>query len=147
MLTIHNKMLDAQITQQASYSSSPSITLPSKPKLNPSEQCNAMILRGTDNLRGLKGKEVSSASGGVLNDDVVKDPSEVSKDPKHTFPKPYIMPSPFPQKMANTKLDIQFGKFLEVLNKLYINIPLTNALSQMSSYAKLLKKFCLIKES
>ena len=38
------------------------------------------------------------------------------------------------------KLDLQFGKFLEVLKKLYINIPFTEALSQLPSYAKFLKK-------
>jgi len=41
--------------------------------------------------------------------------------------------------MAKAKLNLQFGKFLEVLNKLYINIPFTNALHQMLSYAKFLK--------
>ena len=42
--------------------------------------------------------------------------------------------------MAKAKLDQQFGKFLEVLKKLYINIPFPNALSQLSSYAKFLKE-------
>ncbi|XP_021672393.2 uncharacterized protein LOC110658913 [Hevea brasiliensis] len=38
------------------------------------------------------------------------------------------------------KLDKQFGKFLEVLQKLYINIPFTEALSHMASYTKFLKE-------
>ncbi|KAJ9128670.1 hypothetical protein P3X46_034626, partial [Hevea brasiliensis] len=38
------------------------------------------------------------------------------------------------------KLDRQFGKFLEVLKKLYINVPFVDALSQMPSYAKFLKE-------
>ncbi|KAJ8753483.1 hypothetical protein K2173_019882 [Erythroxylum novogranatense] len=42
--------------------------------------------------------------------------------------------------MAKAKLDAQFGKFLEVLKKLYINIPFTDALSQMPFYAKFLKE-------
>ena len=42
--------------------------------------------------------------------------------------------------MAKAKLDLQFGKFLEVLKKLYINIPFATALSQMRSYAKFLKE-------
>jgi len=42
--------------------------------------------------------------------------------------------------MAKAKVEHQFGKFLEVLKKLYINIPFTNASSQMSSYAKFLKE-------
>ena len=42
--------------------------------------------------------------------------------------------------MAKAKLDLQFGKFLEVLKKLYINIPFTETLSQMPSYAKFFKE-------
>ena len=42
--------------------------------------------------------------------------------------------------MAHAKLDLQFGKFLKVLKKFYINIPFTEALSQMPSYAKVLKE-------
>jgi len=41
--------------------------------------------------------------------------------------------------MAKAKLDLQFGKFLDVLKKLHFNIPFTDALSQMPSYAKFLK--------
>ncbi|KAJ9169018.1 hypothetical protein P3X46_020488 [Hevea brasiliensis] len=49
-------------------------------------------------------------------------------------------PLPFPQRFQKAKLDKQFGKFLEVLQKLYINIPFTEALSEMPSYAKFLKE-------
>jgi len=42
--------------------------------------------------------------------------------------------------MANVKLDLQFGKFLKVIKKLYINIPFTETLSQIPSYAKFLKE-------
>jgi len=42
--------------------------------------------------------------------------------------------------MAEAKLDLQFGKFLEFLKKLYISIPFTDVLSQMLSYAKFLKE-------
>jgi len=49
--------------------------------------------------------------------------------------------------MAKAKLDLQFEKFLEVLKKLYINIPFIEALSQMPSYAKLLKEILSNKES
>ena len=42
--------------------------------------------------------------------------------------------------MTTAKLDLQFGKFLEILKKLYINIPFTEGLTQMPSYAKFLKE-------
>ncbi|XP_060183121.1 uncharacterized protein LOC132613083 [Lycium barbarum] len=41
--------------------------------------------------------------------------------------------------MKREKLDKQFSKFLEILKQLYIDIPFTNALTQMPSYAKFLK--------
>ena len=82
--------------------------------------------------------EVSSPSNDV-NDDVASDANEVPKGPTQTFPTPCTLPLLFPQRMAKVRLDLQFRKFLDVLNKLYLNIPFTNALFQMLSYAKLLK--------
>jgi len=42
--------------------------------------------------------------------------------------------------MAKEKLDMQFGKFLDALKKLHINIPVVEALTQMPSHAKFLKE-------
>ncbi|KAJ9141094.1 hypothetical protein P3X46_031670 [Hevea brasiliensis] len=55
-------------------------------------------------------------------------------------PPPYKPPLPYPQRFQKAKLDKQFRKFLKVLKKLYINIPFTDAISQMPSYAKFLKE-------
>jgi len=68
-------------------------------------------------------KEMSSPSKEVI-DDVIHKSDEVPKDPKTVALKPYTPALPFHQRMAKGKLDSQFGKFLEVLKKLYINIPL-----------------------
>jgi len=96
-----------------------------------------MILRGGKQLEGPKGvsndeslqvkhddnveiveEEVFISSNDLHKDDVVKDADVVPKDSKQTSPKPYTPPLPFPQRMAKAKLDLQFGKFLEVLKKL-----------------------------
>jgi len=45
LLTTYNKVLDTQIAQQASSSSTPSSILPSKPEPNPREYCNAIVLK------------------------------------------------------------------------------------------------------
>jgi len=37
-------------------------------------------------------------------------------------------------------LDEQFRKFIEMMNKLYINVPFTKVLTQMPTYAKFLKE-------
>ncbi|KAJ9158578.1 hypothetical protein P3X46_024146 [Hevea brasiliensis] len=43
-------------------------------------------------------------------------------------------------RFHKAQLDKRFGKFLEVLKKLYINIPFTDVISQMPSYAKFLRE-------
>ena len=45
---------------------------------------------------------------------------------------------PFPRRNQKTKMDEQFGKFVEVIQKLYINIPLLDAI-QVPTYAKYLR--------
>ena len=45
---------------------------------------------------------------------------------------------PFPRRNRKAKMDEQFGKFIEVIQKLYIYIPLLDAI-QVPTYAKYLK--------
>ena len=53
---------------------------------------------------------------------------------------PFIVPKlPYPARFQSAKIYEQFAKFLEVLNRLTINIPFTEAIKQMPSYAKFLK--------
>jgi len=73
--------------------------------------------------------KVSVPPNEVIDD--VHESKEPPKDSNIASPKPYNPPLPFPQRMAKVKLDLQFRKFLQVLEKLYINIPFTEALSQM----------------
>ena len=49
LLTTHNKMLETQIAQEASSSTTPLDGLPSKPEQNPREQYNAIALRSGTN--------------------------------------------------------------------------------------------------
>jgi len=52
LLTTHNKMLETQITQQATSSITLPSRLPSKPEQNPREQCNVIVLRSGTQLEG-----------------------------------------------------------------------------------------------
>jgi len=155
MLTTHSKTLEAQIAQKDSFSSTLPNRFSSKPEPSHREQCNVMILRGGQQLEEPKGVTHNESFHGKnedienveestpskeLIDNVVHKSDKVPKDLKITSPKPYTSPLLFPQRMAKAKLDLQFGKFLEVLKKLYINIPFTEALTQMPSYAKFLKE-------
>ncbi|XP_057996598.1 uncharacterized protein LOC131175918 [Hevea brasiliensis] len=65
---------------------------------------------------------------------------EKEEEEKYVPPTPYKPPLPYPQRFQKAKLDKQFENFLEVLKKLYINIPFTDAISQMPSYTKFLKE-------
>jgi len=47
-------MLETQIAHQAGSSSTPPGRLPNKPKQNPREQCNAIVLRSGTKLEGPK---------------------------------------------------------------------------------------------
>jgi len=48
-------MLEIQIAQQSNSSTTPPGRLPSKPKQNPREQCNAIVLRNGTQLEGPEG--------------------------------------------------------------------------------------------
>ncbi|KAM6546198.1 hypothetical protein CsatB_026934 [Cannabis sativa] len=63
-------------------------------------------------------------------------PDSQQSAPVCSSPKP---PLPFPQRFQKQQQDGQFKKFLDVLQQLHINIPLVEALEQMSNYVKFLK--------
>ncbi|KAJ9131933.1 hypothetical protein P3X46_034834 [Hevea brasiliensis] len=141
------------MAQQASSSSKAQGKLPSQPE-NPREHCKAVILRSgkivgeeeKDEVEKEKKKEDENKNESIPNHDEVneeankKNEIEKEEEEKYVPPPLYKPPFPYPQRFQKAKLDKQFGKFLEVLKKLYINIPFTDAISQMPSYAKFLKE-------
>ena len=50
------------------------------------------------------------------------------------------MPISYPQRLKKSKLERQFAKFLDIFKKLHINIPFLEALENMPSYVKFMKK-------
>ncbi|XP_070045177.1 uncharacterized protein [Nicotiana tomentosiformis] len=52
----------------------------------------------------------------------------------------YMPMQPFPPKLYRKKPDKQFERFLDMLKQVHVNLPLTEVLSQMPSYAKFLKE-------
>ncbi|KAJ9135136.1 hypothetical protein P3X46_032350 [Hevea brasiliensis] len=138
-------MLENQIAQQASSSSKAAGKLPSQLEMNPREHCKAVTLRSGRTLVQPEVEptekiiEKSKDQAGKKEEEAKKDQEEEARKAKK-LPEPYQPPLPFPQRFQKAKLDKQFGKFLEVLQKLYINIPFTEVLFQMPSYAKFLKE-------
>ncbi|KAK9669671.1 hypothetical protein RND81_13G147500 [Saponaria officinalis] len=76
-------------------------------------------------------------------DEPKKDAEEAA--PKETVDIPttpqrvYVPPVPFPQRLAKAKLEQKYGKFVEVLKNLHINILFLDAISEIPSYGKFLK--------
>jgi len=60
----------------------------------------------------------------------------VVESEKPIVPTPYKPKIPFPQRLFKPNLDAEFKKFVDMLKKIYFNVPFTNALSQMPLYAK-----------
>lgn len=52
---------------------------------------------------------------------------------------PYKLPIPYPQRLAKSKIEGQFKKFVELLKQLNITIPFIEAITQIPSYAKFIK--------
>ncbi|XP_070014007.1 uncharacterized protein [Nicotiana sylvestris] len=66
--------------------------------------------------------------------------------PKAKAPLPRS-PLPYPQRLAKQKNENQFKKFIDMMKSLSINVPLVEALEQMSGYAKFMKDLVTKKRS
>ncbi|XP_073279577.1 uncharacterized protein [Primulina huaijiensis] len=109
--------------------------LPSNTETNPKDQVKAIELKSGKILESRE-KEKSQISD---------EQTETSKGqssnstPAPTAQSKIVIPPLFPAALKKAKLDVQFGKFLEVFKKLHINIPFADALMQMLGYAKFFK--------
>ncbi|GJY88118.1 reverse transcriptase domain-containing protein [Tanacetum coccineum] len=64
-----------------------------------------------------------------------------SKPVKETpIPKPYKPKIPYPQRLRKEKMEAQYGKFLDMIQAVRINVPLIDVLAGMSDYGKFLKE-------
>ena len=92
-----------------------------------------------------KGKEIVEEKGDLALESEEQDKHEETTT--SMLVEPYRPLVPFPQRLAKAKLKAKFGKFLEVLKKLQINIPFLNVIYKMPSYAKFLKEMLSTKGS
>ncbi|GKC94729.1 reverse transcriptase domain-containing protein [Tanacetum coccineum] len=61
-------------------------------------------------------------------------------DKETTLPKPYKPKIPYPQRLRKEKMEAQYGKFLDVIRAVRINVPLIDVLAGMPNYGKFLKE-------
>ncbi|GJU15147.1 hypothetical protein Tco_1143113 [Tanacetum coccineum] len=57
-----------------------------------------------------------------------------------TLPKPYKPKIPYPQRVRKGKMEAQYGKFLNMIRAVRINVPLIDVLARMPNYEKFLKE-------
>ncbi|XP_021749507.1 uncharacterized protein LOC110715247 [Chenopodium quinoa] len=124
----HNKMVDSQLAQLAERTPFNSqSTQPGQPQPNPSHNpkpntCKAITLR------------LGTSYEGPNEED-----SEEKKGESRVEARNLDGPVPFPDWVAERKLNDKFEKFLSVMKNLHINLPFLKVVTQMPSYSKFLK--------
>jgi len=85
-----------------------------------------------------------------IRQSLTKEPQEEAEQqvqvPKVMHPLPKI-PPPFPQRLKKKNENEKFKKFLSVLKKLSINLPLVEALLEMPGYDKFMEELVTKKRS
>ncbi|XP_021739702.1 uncharacterized protein LOC110706094 [Chenopodium quinoa] len=161
------KMLETQISQlaQPSSSSSPSSSsfLPSQ-GVNPKPmyaittrsgkilESDLNVEKSSDVGIGLEVEDESSRESEILEGSAKenergekekeKEPKKESTKDKTPLPlnlQPRNERLPFPQRFARSTLDVQFGKFLDVVKSLHVSIPFVDSMKEMPHYSKFLK--------
>ncbi|GJY36697.1 reverse transcriptase domain-containing protein [Tanacetum coccineum] len=76
------------------------------------------------------------------NDEPTPQPkTQPTKPVKETpLPKPYELKIPYPQRLRKEKIEAQYGKFLDMIRAVRINVPLLDVLAGMPIYGKFLKE-------
>ncbi|PPS03616.1 hypothetical protein GOBAR_AA17050 [Gossypium barbadense] len=126
--------LETQIGQLAKLiSERPQGNFLSNTESNPREQLNAIT---THDKEGLVEPTLESRQGIVVS----QDKGEVVHNEQKIRSKEYKPRVPYPNATRKHRTDEQFGKFLKLLKKLHINLPLIKALSQMLNTVKFLRE-------
>ncbi|XP_021730997.1 uncharacterized protein LOC110697903 [Chenopodium quinoa] len=145
-LQAQNKLKENQISQlahQVGQSSRTPSTFSGQTEQAQKGHMNAVTLRSGKQLEVPPVREPSKEIiEGVVTTEKAVDGSMIEEEPKASTPPPpapYVPQVPFPQRLAQAKLEKKYGKFLDILKKLHINIPFLDATSEMPSCAKFLK--------
>ena len=116
--------------------------------VNPRENASAIVLRSGKKVKiPVKAAPASlkqENEQNVIADKNVPNDDEVSK---HKFPplSNYKPVPPFPQALVESRKDEKNKDLYETFHICEVNIPLLNAIKQVSRYAKFLKELCTIK--
>ncbi|GJX74161.1 hypothetical protein Tco_0312756 [Tanacetum coccineum] len=78
-----------------------------------------------------------------INFDSDDENDEPTPQPKPKIPEPVKeTPTkiPYPQRLKKEKMEAQYGKFLDMIRAVRINVPLVDVLARMPNYGKFLKE-------
>jgi len=132
------------VAQQVTASSQTPGVFPGQTKANTKAHINAITLRDGKQLEDPVAKTTT-----IKGEETDKPKSEKSLgESEKSLDSPlYKSKVPFPQKPVKPSLGAQFKKFIDMLKKIYINIPFAEALSRMPLYAIFLKDILLKKRT
>ncbi|XP_052486491.1 uncharacterized protein LOC105767332 [Gossypium raimondii] len=107
--------------------------LPSQTEPNPTQNANAVTLRS--------GKVLESIPDRNLAQEISQEKPEKDEQVRPKPPLPKIQP-PFPERFIQCRRGKEDKEILETFRNVEINIPLLDAIKQISRYAKFLKELC-----
>ena len=140
-----NKMIETQVPQLASSCpNNNSGKLPGQPKVSPKENVSAVITRTGKSMQeppypkdaGSLQKAVPASNTSISDEDQEEaEESNTTAAQEETVEPPRTSQEfhdttalPFPERIRKPVADGQFGKFVKVIRKLYVNIPLLDAM-------------------
>ncbi|CAM8923372.1 unnamed protein product [Rhodiola kirilowii] len=140
-------MLENQIAQQASSASRKHGKLPSKPDPNLRESVNAITLRGGKHIEMVPAQATRSPATKSVHgptpaeEEKLEEAENRAKNSAQTVePAPYRPTVPFPQRLVGARRDKEFKQFVDKIRTLYITLPLTEAITQIPTFAKFMKE-------
>ncbi|GJY48334.1 reverse transcriptase domain-containing protein [Tanacetum coccineum] len=133
----------------------PSGSLPSNTQPNPkghnskayqppqsrNEHVNAVFTRSGKSynppVKPIDQQENSATPINFDNDPKTQNPKPAKETP---LPKPYKPKIPYSQRLRKEKMEVQYGKFLDMICAVRINVPLIDVLAGMPNYGNFLKE-------
>ncbi|GAU13378.1 hypothetical protein TSUD_175310 [Trifolium subterraneum] len=134
-----------QIAKQVANNNNQGGSFTANTETNPKEQCKSITTRS--------GKEIGKGIGDNLQteeavverrekfeEEVEESENERVRDNKKKQQSPPVQNLPYPHAPTKKDKERQYARFLDIFNRLQINIPFSEALEQMPTYAKFMKE-------
>ncbi|GJT43684.1 reverse transcriptase domain-containing protein, partial [Tanacetum coccineum] len=121
-----------------------------QPPQSHNEHANAIFTRSGKsynppvNLNNQQEKSETSINFDRDDEDEEPTPQPKNQNPKPvkdtSLPKPYKSKILYPQRLRKEKMEAQYGKFLDMIRAVCINVPLIDVVAGMPNYGKFLKE-------